>query len=135
MELTTTRPSLKGPPEMFTGDVWFEVISRGDDPSHLRALDVVFTPGSRTRWHRHAMGQTFYVVEGVGYVQARGGEVVELHPGDVVHTPPGEWHWHGAAPDSFMAHIAMWEGSSDLDDGATWGEEVSDAEYDRRREG
>jgi hypothetical protein len=48
------------------------------------------------------VGQTVHVTEGVGRIQARGGDVVEIHPGDTVYTPAGEWHWHGAAPDRFM---------------------------------
>jgi hypothetical protein len=47
-----------------------------------------------------------------------------MRPGDTVHTPPGEEHWHGALPDHFMTHLAMWE-----DDDATWGEHVTDDEY------
>jgi hypothetical protein len=41
-----------------------------------------------------------------------------------VRTPPGEEHWHGALPDHFMTHLAMWE-----DDDATWGDHVTDEEY------
>ena len=62
--------------------------------------------------------------DGVGLVQARGGEVVVVRPGDVIYTPPGEEHWHGAAPDDFMAHTAIWE-----DDDTTWGAHVTDEEY------
>jgi len=46
----------------------------------------------------------------------------------VIYTPPGEWHWHGAAPDRFMTHIAMWE-VDESGTSANWGEHVSDAEY------
>jgi quercetin dioxygenase-like cupin family protein len=42
----------------------------------------------------------------------------------VIHTPPGEEHWHGAADDRFMAHLALWE-----TDGTVWGAHVTDAEY------
>ena len=73
---------------------------------------VRFAPCARTAWHTHAMGQTLYVTEGIGLVQSRGGEVVVMRPGDTVHTPPGEWHWHGAAPEHFMTHLALWEGPS-----------------------
>lgn len=51
--------------------------------------------------------------EGIGRIQARGGAVVEIRSGDTVHTPPGEWHWHGAAPDRFMTHLAIFEASVD----------------------
>ncbi|MGW3419278.1 cupin domain-containing protein [Streptomyces phaeochromogenes] len=50
--------------------------------------------------------------------------MVRFTPGDVVHTPPGEEHWHGAAADQFMIHLALWE-----TDDATWLKHVSDDEY------
>lgn len=46
---------------------------------------------------------------GRGLVQACGGKVIEIGPGDMIHTLPGEWHWHGAARDHFMTHLARWE--------------------------
>jgi quercetin dioxygenase-like cupin family protein len=64
-------PTSKGPAEWFTGEVWFDVISRGEEPSRMRANSVHFAPGARTAWHRHAVGQTLHVTEGVGLVQAR----------------------------------------------------------------
>lgn len=88
MERTEKQPTVKGPVEMFTGDVYFDVIARGEGESRIRVNTV-------------------------------------MRPGDTVHTPPGEEHWHGAVADQFMTHLAMWE-----DDDATWGEHVSDDEYD-----
>ncbi|MFI6699055.1 cupin domain-containing protein [Streptomyces sp. NPDC050509] len=86
------------------------------------------TPGARTAWHSHGLGQTLYIVEGVALVQSRGGDIIEAHPSDVIHTPPGGQHWHGAAPDQFMTHLARWE-----TDDATWLEHVSDDEYNGPR--
>jgi quercetin dioxygenase-like cupin family protein len=130
MEKLTKQPSAKGPAEMFTGDVWFDVLAQGQEPSRLRVYLVRFAPGARTAWHSHAVGQTLHVTEGVGLVQSRGGEVIVMRPGDTVHTPPGEWHWHGAAPDHFMSHLAMWDGPGEgQGPESEWGEHVSDAEY------
>src|SRR5439155_11467590 len=106
----------------------FDVIVKGEKPSHTRANSVHFAPGARTAWHRHAVGQTLHVTEGVGLVQARGGQIVEIRPGDTIHTPPGEWHWHGAAPEHFMTHLAMWEAPAEGPE-TEWGELVADAEY------
>lgn len=128
MEIISKQPSIKGPEEMFTGDVWFDVIARGEEPSRIRVNAVHFAPCSRTAWHRHAMGQTLYVTEGVGYVQSRGGELIEMHPGDVIYTPPDEEHWHGAARDHFMTHIAMWEAPPEGPE-TIWAEHVTDVEY------
>jgi quercetin dioxygenase-like cupin family protein len=74
------------------------------------------------------VGQTIHVTEGIGRVQARGGDVLDVRAGDTVHTPPGEWHWHGAAPDHFMTHLAIWEAPAEGRE-SEWGEQVSDAEY------
>jgi quercetin dioxygenase-like cupin family protein len=70
MEMLTKPPTTKGPDTMFTGDVWFDVIVRGEPPSRVRTNTVRFSPGARTAWHSHAVGQTLYVTEGIGLVQA-----------------------------------------------------------------
>src|SRR5712692_11610312 len=128
MEVKTRQASVKGSAETFSGDVWFDVITRRDDYARMRDNVVRFAPGARTAWHAHPGGQTLYVTEGRGLVQSRGGEIIEIRPGDVIFTPPGEWHWHGAAPDHFMTHIAMWESDAN-GTSATWGDHVSDEEY------
>jgi quercetin dioxygenase-like cupin family protein len=81
-------PTVKGPAEWFTGDVYFNAYYAGTEPSRTRLNLVRFTPGARTAWHKHAVGQTLHVTEGIGYVQTRGEKVIELHPGDTVYTPP-----------------------------------------------
>jgi quercetin dioxygenase-like cupin family protein len=130
LEILPEQASSKGPAEMFTGEVWFDVIARGEEPSRIRVNLVRFAPGARTAWHSHANGQTLHVTDGRGLVQSRGGEVVEIRPGDTVHTPSDEWHWHGAAPDHFMSHLAMWEGTGEGGGPETaWGDHVTDAEY------
>lgn len=117
------KPSSKGPPEWFTGDVWVDnLVGPGDHPP-ISVSAVHFTPGARTAWHSHEGGQTLYVTEGSGRTQSRGGAVVDLHAGDVHITPSGQEHWHGAASDHFMTHISITQGAP------TWGEHVTDLEY------
>ena len=101
MKILPDRPTTKAPAETFTGDAWFDQIVRGEAPSPDRAAVVRFAPGARNAWHVHAVGQTLHVTDGVGRIQARGGEVLEIRAGDTILTAPGEWHWHGAAPDRF----------------------------------
>jgi quercetin dioxygenase-like cupin family protein len=128
MEVLKNPPTTKLPATWFTGDAWADVIYRGEDPSRMRANMVRFSPGARTAWHSHGLGQTLSIVEGVALIQSRGAEIIEAYPGDVIYTPPGEEHWHGAAPGQFMIHLALWE-----TDDATWLEHVSDAEYNGPR--
>jgi len=123
MELSREATTSNGPAELFTGDVWIDSITRGLPISQLNVAAVRFSPGARTAWHSHDGGQTLYVTEGRGLVQARGQEIVDLNPGDVVYAPDGEEHWHGAASDRFMTHLSITEGSPH------WGLHVTDAEY------
>ena len=134
MEILRKQPTVKAPAETFTGDAWYDIIAKGEAPSRMRANVVLFAPGARNAWHRHALSQTLYVTEGRGLMQARGGEVIEIGPGDTVLTPPGEWHWHGAAPAHFMTHLSITEAAGG-DEGPelVWGEHVSDDEYQPRR--
>jgi len=130
MELQPAKPSVKGPAEWFTGDVWIDAIARGEEPSRVRVNAVHFTPGARTAWHAHALGQTLYVTEGHGLIQSRGGDIVAIHAGDVVHAPRNEWHWHGAAPDRVMTHLSITEGVPASEGPETdWGDHVTDTEY------
>lgn len=117
-----------GPSDWFTGAVYMDTVATPSGSSRLAAAMVHFTPGARTAWHAHPHGQTIYVVDGVGRCQRRGGPVATIRPGDCVFFEPGEEHWHGAAPDRFMAHLAMHQVD---DDGnvADWGEHVTDEEY------
>jgi quercetin dioxygenase-like cupin family protein len=77
--------------------------------ARLGAASVHITPGARTAWHTHPHGQTIYVTEDVGLCQRRHGEIEVIRPGDRVFFEPDEDHWHGAAPNRFMTHIAMQE--------------------------
>ncbi len=110
MQITrSTLASVKGPAEWFTGDVYYDHVAENPAPSRVRALNVHFTPGARTAWHTHPFGQLIWVTEGVGRVQREGGPLEEIRPGDRVYFEPGENHWHGAAPDRFMVHVAIQE--------------------------
>jgi quercetin dioxygenase-like cupin family protein len=123
MGVQPKRPTVKGPSDWFTGDVYIDAIAQGHGTTPTSVAFVHFTPGARTAWHSHSVGQTLYVTEGEGRVQPRGEPVVTIRAGDVVVTPGGEWHWHGAALDHFMTHLAVSEGDAD------WGEQVTDTDY------
>jgi quercetin dioxygenase-like cupin family protein len=130
MEHITINNTVKTAAEMFTGDVYLTSIKTPESPSRLVASLVRFTPGSRTNWHSHPVGQTLHVTEGVGHVVNRDGEFITMRAGDTVWTPPGEEHWHGATTENFMCHLALFETAED-GDGTTWREPVPDADYQR----
>ena len=122
-----SRPTCVAPPEYFTGNVMQDPIIATSAPARLVANSVSFQPGARTAWHTHPLGQTLYVIAGLGRIQAKGGPIRELRPGDVIWIPPGEKHWHGASPTNGMTHLAMQEA---LDgEAVTWMEKVTDEEY------
>ena len=129
MELRPVSPTAKGPAQTFTGDVYVTHIYQGQEPSRMVVALVRFSPGARTSWHSHAVGQTLHVTDGVGLVGTRDGSVVRVRPGDTVVCPPGEEHWHGAAADTFMSHFAMLENLPDGGDPTTWLEPVADERY------
>ena len=117
-----------GPGEWFTGSVYVDALATPDESSRVSASNVHFSPGARTAWHTHPHGQTIFVTEGVGRAQRRGGPIEIILPGDRVFFEPNEDHWHGAAPDRFMTHLAMIQ-VDQLGNSATWGDHVSDEEY------
>jgi quercetin dioxygenase-like cupin family protein len=126
-----TRSSIetaKGPAEWFTGDVYIDAIAQPSAQSRVSASGVHFTPGARTAWHTHPHGQTIYVLEGVGRCCRRGGGVEEIRPGDRVFFEPGEEHWHGAAPDRFMLHLAIVQ-VDEAGQAADWLDHVTGEEY------
>ena len=120
--------TMTGPSEWFTGAVYVDPVARPSDGSRLSASSVHFTPCARTAWHTHPNGQTIYVTEGIGLCQRRGGPIEVIRPGDRVFFEPGEDHWHGAAPNRFMTHLAMLEVDEE-GNSATWGAHVTDEEY------
>lgn len=126
-----TRSSLAtatGPADWFTGTVFIDTITTPTPPSRLGAASVHFTPRARTAWHTHPFGQTIWVTEGICLCQREGGPIEVIRPGDRVYFEAGENHWHGAAPDRLMTHIAMQE-ADDSGSPVTWGRHVTDEEY------
>jgi quercetin dioxygenase-like cupin family protein len=129
MEITrNSLDTARGPEDWFTGAVYIDAVATPGDGSRLSASSVHFTPGAHTHWHTHPNGQTIWVTEGVGLCQRRGGAIDVIRPGDRVFFEPGEDHWHGAAPNRLMTHIAMLDVDGE-GNAATWGDRVSEEEY------
>ena len=116
------------PGNHYSGEVWNEVIARGEPPSRLVVGRATFTPGARTAWHWHPRGQVLVAETGTGRTQVAGEPARELHPGDSVSVGPGRLHWHGAAPDRVFVHLALQETDSQ-GHSATWRDHVTEAEY------
>src|SRR5579872_4953557 len=104
-----SQPSTKAPADWFTGTARIDPLFQAPDPAFVQCASVTFEPGARTAWHTHPLGQTLIVTAGSGLAQRDGGPIEVIRPGDVVWFSPGEKHWHGATPNTAMAHIAMQE--------------------------
>jgi quercetin dioxygenase-like cupin family protein len=127
-----SQPSSKGPEAYFTGTVRIDAPFSGSDGARVGGATVTFEPGARTAWHTHPLGQTLLVMSGFGRVQRAGGPIEEIRPGDIVWFVPGEKHWHGAAPNCAMTHIAIAEA---LDGNVVdWLDKVTDEQYGASRE-
>jgi quercetin dioxygenase-like cupin family protein len=122
-----SQSSAKGPADWFTGTVRIDALFNANAPARAAGAAVTFEPGARTAWHTHPLGQTLIVLFGRGLVQRDGGPIEEIRPGDVVWFAPGEKHWHGAAPETAMQHIAIQEAFDGK--AVEWMEHVTDEQY------
>ncbi|PHN26498.1 hypothetical protein ALP94_03766 [Pseudomonas savastanoi pv. glycinea] len=122
-----SQPSVKGPADFFTGAVRIDAPFKGSEPARVSGATVTFEPGARSAWHTHPLGQTLIVTAGTGLVQESGKAIQIIKAGDTVWIPPGVKHWHGAAANTGMTHVAIAEAL----DGkvVNWMEQVSEKEY------
>ena len=122
-----SKPSVKGPEDWFTGSVRIDSLFDPNEARRSASVTVTFEPGARTAWHTHPLGQTLIITTGIGWVQKKGEEIVEVHPGDVVWFEPDEKHWHGATSTNGMSHIAIQENLNGKV--VEWMEKVTEEEY------
>jgi quercetin dioxygenase-like cupin family protein len=120
-----------GPAEWFTGAVTLRRIGAQPAPGRVQALLVTFEPGARTAWHKHPFGQILHILSGRARVRSASGELVEVEAGSSVRFEPDEDHWHGAAPDGPMTHVAIQEVNAD-GVGTFWDRHVTEDEYHGR---
>ena len=115
--------------QYFTGNSYLARISTGQIPFS----NVTFEPRCRNNWHIHKAtkggGQMLVGVAGRGWYQEEGKPAVEILPGTVIHIPAGVKHWHGAAADSWFAHLAFEVSGENTSN--EWLEPVTDEEYDK----
>lgn len=115
----------------FTGTAWLQMLVGNDTTFNTSIGNVTFEPGARTKWHYHPGGQILLITNGKGLYQEKGTPVRELHKGDIVKCEPNIIHWHGAAPDSEVSHLAI---GTNPDKGAVvWLQPVSDEEYNSHK--
>ena len=111
----------------FTGEVWLAPLSEKEE-LNLPMANVTFEPGCRNSWHSHKAGQLLIATADIGYYQEKGQPARRLFPGDIVEIAPGVEHWHGAAPDSWFAHIAIT--TNPQENATVWLSTVSNKQYE-----
>lgn len=113
----------------FTGNSYLARISS----EQVSIANVTFEPGCRNNWHIHRAtkggGQMLVGVAGRGWYQEEGKPAQEILPGTVIHIPAGVKHWHGAAADSWFAHLAVEIPGENAS--TEWLEPVTDQAYDK----
>lgn len=115
--------------QYFTGNSYLAPVSR----NQVNISNVTFEPRCRNNWHIHRAskggGQMLIGVAGRGWYQEEGKPAVEILPGTVIHIPANVKHWHGAAADSWFAHLAFeMPGEKTSNE---WLEPVTDEEYNK----
>lgn len=116
----------RGNPAYFAGEVWIEALVASALMT-VKGVRVTFTPGARTAWHTHPAGQILFVASGRGWVQKHGEAAIAMSAGDTVIIGAGEKHWHGAASDCPMVHIAVQPIVNGVD--SEWMEQVGEGDY------
>lgn len=115
--------------QYFSGASYLAQISAEQIPF----FNVTFEPACRNNWHIHKAtkggGQMLVGVAGRGWYQEEGKEPVEILPGTVIHIPANVKHWHGAAADSWFAHLAFEIPGDETSN--IWLEPVADQDYNR----
>ena len=114
-------------PKTFTGNATLARMDGVVDEPVVNVYRVAFQPKARTAWHTHSGPQLLLVVEGRCRLQKDGEPIQEIDTGGTVCIGPGEKHWHGAAAEGPMTHIAV-----NINITTTWLEQVTDAQYDGR---
>lgn len=113
--------------KFFTGTTYLEMLTTKGDEWNSSVGNVTFEPKARTNWHKHSGGQILLVTAGKGFYKEQGKPIRPLKQGDVVKIPVDVVHWHGAAPDSWFAHISI--ETNIPNNTTTWLEPVTDEQY------
>ena len=110
----------------YTGTIWLSELNQPDSNFNFSIAQATYAPGSKLNWHIHPAGQYLLITQGTGYYQEKGKPAQIVRKGDIIKCLPGVAHWHGAAPGSSFAYVAV----TPTTKGKTiWLQRVTDEEY------
>ena len=110
----------------YTGTIWLSELNQPDSNFNFSIAQATYAPGSKLNWHIHPAGQYLLVTQGTGYYQEKGKPAQIVQKGDIIKCLPGVAHWHGSAPASTFAYVAV----TPTTKGKTiWLQRVTDEEY------
>ena len=129
MQITrSSADTQKGPADWFTGDVYIDAVAAPEATSTFAAANVHLAPAPGPRGTPTPTARPSSSPRALASAQREDGPIETIRPGDRVFFGPGEKHWHGAAPNRFMVHIAMQQ-NDETGSPVTWGEHVTDEQY------
>ena len=114
----------KAPNTHHIGDAWLNFLVQADDDFKYNITQATFSPNSTLDWHKHSTPQVIIIVDGKGYYQERGKEVIVLKKGDIIKCEKGIEHWHTSTPENEVSYIAIYGNEPTI-----WTEKLSEEYY------
>ena len=116
----------KAPNTHYIGNAWLKRLVVADEDFDYNLTLATFQSNSTLDWHKHSTGQVLIIIDGEGYYQEKGKEVIVLKKGDVIKCDKNIEHWHSSTPNKDVSYIAIYGNSETI-----WTEKLSKENYDR----
>ena len=116
----------KAPNTHYIGNAWLKRLIEADEDFYYNLTQATFQSDSTLDWHKHSTGQVLIIIDGEGYYQEKGKEVIVLKKGDIIKCDKNVEHWHSSTPNKDVSYIAIYGNSETI-----WTEKLSKENYDR----
>ena len=116
----------KAPNTHYIGNAWLKRLVVADEDFDYNLTLATFQSDSTLDWHKHSTGQVLIIVDGEGYYQEKGKDVIVLKKGDVIKCGKNIEHWHSSTPNKDVSYIAIYGNSETI-----WTKKLSKENYDK----
>jgi quercetin dioxygenase-like cupin family protein len=120
--------SKKAPNTHYIGNAWLSPLIQADQEFEYSMTLATFAANSTLDWHKHQTSQVLIVVEGTGYYQEKGKEVMVMKKGDIIKCDKDTEHWHSSSHESMVSYIAIYGNG-----GTIWTDKLTQEAYDNSR--